>query len=141
MNNEDLKRLYNEVVVSALEELKQQIENLLEPTVPETPLPVPKRYQITATISWPDDEQDYRRMTYDDDTAYASYPLGNPKWIIEKVLADCHGQPAAVLRAVAALENAAQWCRDRREGRLKAARNLLLMQSPALEELQRRVTK
>jgi hypothetical protein len=141
MTEEALKKLYNGVVAAALEELEQAVSELLEQTVPETPLPVPKRYQVTRTISWPDDEQDYRRMTYDDNTAYASYPLGNPKWIIDKVLADCKGQPASVLRAVEAIEAATAWCRERRQGRLKAARNLLTMQKPALEELQRRVAE
>jgi hypothetical protein len=140
---------YAELIENALSELNQAYKHLIEATVPQTPLPRGKQFRIdrVAVIRMEPGEQDASEIQF----VEPSYGLQNNSWwsmlpglnsdYLARLLVQQLGfQPSRLMHAIRAIEQATQWCRDRRCGRERAAQEILQQQQKSLQELQKRYT-
>ena len=126
------------LLVSALEGLFRAVEDLLAPTVPETPLPRPRTFEIAPGVVWPaKDGWDYVSVFRSD--RYLSYLLeyrSTREDIARVIIAATGAQPRGLLRALRRIEAATAWCRARRAGRERMAQEILRQQARAVEKLE-----
>lgn len=130
---------YEPAVSAAIADLRAAVKELTADTNPQTPLPR-KKVLKGAGLEWP-----------------GPYFVGGglPDWsviivgktarnltdggLVGSIIRQTGNQPAKVLAAIQLLEAAAKWCRDRRAGRERHAREIVRQQSNAVADLEARV--
>lgn len=124
---------------AALADLDRAVEELLKPTVPATPMPRPRRFEIAPGIVWPSRSSWGDVVFTDRSGAPQVYPLSS-SWgrglLLDKIVAATGAQPRRLLRALRRIEAATAWCRDRRAGRERMAQEILRQQMWAIEALE-----
>lgn len=135
------RELMIKLIAAALADLREAVKELEAPTHPETPMPRPRVFELSARLVWPAHGWDARGwvgspwvrvgLKGGPDTFY----LAN-SGLAGLVVDDCGGQPRKVLRALRRIQAAAAWCRARAEGRGRAAQEILRQQAKALQTLE-----
>jgi len=132
----ELRSHFFRVLMEKTKELLVAVERLSEDTVPQTPMPHPRVFEIFPGVHWPLVDShgwvEWRSVRL----AERGYilELGRP-YLIERLLDLTGGQPAKVRRCLRGMDAAIRWCEARREGRLRAAREILRQQEAALQEI------
>jgi len=128
-----MEEQYKKLLNAALSDLDRAQGQMNKDTVPRTPIPRPRIFQITPRVRWP-----YIRS--DGGVQWSlcmsrKYPLHLQK-TLDNILNDCHYQPRAFLRALRRIQAATEWCRARTDGRRRMAEEILRQQAKAVESLE-----
>jgi len=130
------------LVREKLIELRKAIDELLEETIPHTPLPHSKTFKLLdegtdRQIVWPayPDRWDEIQVCYFD--KYSTFYLGYTDYDYKAKLICklCNYDSQKVLKLIRRLEAAIEWCKKRTEGRKRAAEEILKQQKKAVDTL------
>ncbi|MER3603776.1 MAG: hypothetical protein C4298_08610 [Thermus sp.] len=133
----DIARLFYDYLNT---EFSSAVRKLKEQTKPATNLPRPRFFVILPPdrVVWP------FRGKYGVEWGYVavnipgySKSLEVTSWVLTKALADAVGhQPRGALRVLRRFQAAADWCRARHAGRVRAAREIVRQQAQACAALE-----
>jgi len=132
---------YEEVIRAALYELDAAAKRMIKKTVPATPLPRPRQFQLTpGGWVWPfikDDGRIHWNMIQNRPTG-ATRDLTNALWgeTAEVICKACENRPRLILRALRRIQAATAWCEARTEGRKRQVEEILRQQQKAVEALE-----
>lgn len=141
-------KVYNNmltVLSDALKDLERAVEELQQPTVPSTPMPRPKFFQISKSVIWPylmfisrtnGEKTYYDFVTIKRDGIDYRRRLSDWDEISKIIMRDCKYQPSEVLRSLRRIQAATEWCRRRVAGRRRAVEEILRQQQKAVEALE-----
>lgn len=133
---------YEEVIHAALYELDAAAKRMIKKTVPATPLPRPRRLELTpggwvwpfikddGGIAW--DMIQNPRTGSTMDLTHVAYWGGTARVICKA----CENRPRLILRALRRIQAATAWCEARTEGRKRQAEEILRQQQKAVEALE-----
>lgn len=136
---------YEEVIHAALYELDAAAKRMIKKTVPATPLPRPRRLELTpGGWVWPyvmdtiNDEKIHWDMIQNPrtggtmDLTNVAYWGGTARVICKA----CGDRPRLILRALRRIQAATAWCEARTEGRKRQVEEILRQQQKAVEALE-----
>jgi len=147
MNVDVLKDIvFRELLEVNLRQLDRVVQDLLEPTVPQTPLPPPRQFLLLCDEHW--------EITWPGTPPAADYGVTNWHWavvrhegrvkaryiadppLVRDILNATGCQPRAILRVVRRIQAAIAWTAARRAGRERMAQEILRQQRAAVETLE-----
>lgn len=128
---------YKNILREALQQLGRAAERLEKNSVPNVPLPRPRKFSFAAEVQWPYINKD-NRVVFTEAYHLYNYSILNygVNYIADGILAGCGGQPRLILRALRRIQAATAWCEARAEGRQRAAEEILRQQAKAVEALE-----
>ena len=125
---------YIAILSTALEDLEAAVDKLEKDTIPYTPIPRIRKFEIVPRkMTWPY-KKDLRSFLTE------AHVYGLERWkrknVSTIIIALCRAQPRLILRALRRIQAATAWCEARAEGRRRAAEEILRQQARAVEALE-----
>jgi len=133
---------YAELIRAALCDLRTAALLVDTNTKPTTPAPRPRQFAFSPHVLWPAIVAN-RVYWHHVRCPFGSFPL--PSGVLDvsvsvEIMKDCGHQPRLVLRALRRIQAATAWCMARRQGRLRAAAQIMQAQQRHAEVLDAEAT-